>query len=145
LDKTRTIVGPAGSYAISCSGALAKNYVISYMKGTLTVTLAHVRLTYAAARSVTKGKKAVLSAYLFVTPSSPVVGRKMVFTLGTNGTVQHCTTGVTNSHGFGTCTLKQVKQPKGYALVTYSFAGDPVGPHYDYAKATASTVIVVKK
>jgi hypothetical protein len=69
----------------------------------------------------------------------------MVMTLGTGGTVQHCTTHVTNSHGYAKCAIAHVKQPKGNALVTISFAGDSRGPKYDYAPAKASTVITVRK
>jgi hypothetical protein len=71
----------------------------------------------------------------------------MVFTLGINGTVQRCTSGATNSKGYGACTITAVKQPKGKALVLVAvhFNGDSKGPKYDYASAKTSTVITVKK
>jgi len=121
LDKTGAIAGPAGNYKITCSGASAKNYVIAYVTGTLKVTLARPRITYAGPTTIRRGKKAKLSAYQFVTPLSPVIGRKMVFTLGIDGTVQRCTTGATNSNGLGACSITAVKQPKGKALVAAHF------------------------
>jgi Bacterial Ig-like domain (group 3)/FG-GAP repeat len=135
-------VGVHHVYAVYSGGS---KFVGSEGEADQTVVLAHARILYVGAWIVTRGKKATLSAYLFVTTGRPVVGRKMVITLGTGGTAQQCTTHVTNSHGYAACTIPHIKQPRGNALVTVRFGGDPRGPHYDYAPAKGSTVITVKK
>ena len=145
LDSTRAIVGPAGKYTIACAGAAARNYVMEYQPGTLTVTLARVGLKYAGDRSLRVGQAASLSAYLFATKITPIVGRTISFTLGAGATAQVCTSTVTDTRGYGSCTIDSVQQPQGEVTITMRFAGDPAGPTHDYALGKSSLPIVVRK
>jgi MBG domain (YGX type)/Bacterial Ig-like domain (group 3)/FG-GAP repeat len=145
LDKKRNIVGPAGKYSISCSGAAAKNYIIRYKPGALTVTLAQIGIKYSGDRIIRIGQPASLSAYLFTTSSAPVAGRTVVLSLGAGASAQSCETAVTDARGYGACTITSVQQPKGDVTVTMRFAGDPAGPTYDFARSKARTTIRVRK
>jgi len=64
---TATTTSPVGSYPITCSGAAATNYALSYVSGTLSVTCHYVSFT--------------------LSPSSVAVGGKVTV----NGTVMSCT------------------------------------------------------
>jgi MBG domain (YGX type)/Bacterial Ig-like domain (group 3)/FG-GAP repeat len=139
------VSSPAGMYPITCTRAVDANYAILYVSGRLKVTLAHVSMSYAGARVVKRGGKANLAAYLFVTGSGFVAGRRVVMILGSGSSAQQCITKRSNSKGHVACTITRVKQPRGKTLVTMTFPGDPKGPTYDYAPAKVSTLITVKK
>jgi hypothetical protein len=67
---TATTTSPVGTYLITCSGANATNYAISYVPGTLTVTCHYVSFT--------------------VSPSSVAVGGMIMV----NATVMSCTSAI---------------------------------------------------
>ena len=75
------IASPAGSYPIVCSGAEARNYIIHYVPGTLTVTVERVAIDYVGTDYDRRGAMATLSSRLLAA-SGPVVGRKIAFTIG---------------------------------------------------------------
>jgi len=93
---------PAGSYAITCSGASAANYGIGYVAGTLTVTQASQSIAFAALLNHTVG-----DAPFTVSATGGASGNPVTFSAGP-GSV--CTAGGTNGTtitlaGPGVCTV----------------------------------------
>lgn len=107
--------------------------------------LAHLSMSYTGASTFTQGRKARLSAYLFVPGSGFVQGRRVVMMLGSAPSAQRCTTKPSNSKGHVSCAIAKVKQPVGRNLLTITFAGDKPGPSYDYVAAQVGTLVTVKR
>jgi len=142
VDESGNVVSPAAAYPITCAGARDGNYVISYRSGSLTVQLEPVFLTYAGDTTLYRGGLAHLSALLVSDLSNPVVGRTVVFDVGTGASKQTCTA-KTTTVGVAACTLT-VKVGKGKQLVRMTFGGDPPGNRHYFASAGKTAVVTVK-
>lgn len=70
---TATTASPAGSYPITCSGANATNYAISYVSGTLTVTCHYVSITLSPSSVAVGGTVAVTGTMRSCTSSTQTV------------------------------------------------------------------------
>jgi hypothetical protein len=137
----------------SCSIALnqaAGNYTVTAIftgifgsdAGTNTskpfaITLEETALSYTGDTVIADGGTAHLSGVLLEDGVTPIAGRTVTFTLGTDGTAQTCK-GVTDATGKASCTISLVAQPLGGAAVGDSFAGDGF---YRPASASAKTVM----
>ena len=144
IDTNRIVLGPSGRYRISCSGAVDPNYAIRYAAGRLTVALAKVGIKYTGARTVHVGSEATFSAHLFTDAGKPVVGRSIVFRLGTGAAEQRCTTAASDAKGNASCTIPGIQQATGSTPIRMRFAGDPAGPTHDFAPASTSFAVTVK-
>jgi len=142
---TGAVSSPAGTYPITCGGAVDPNYSISFASGRVQVTLATLAISYIGASSFTNGNKATLSAHLSESGSGVVAGRRVTITLGSGTSAQSCATGASNSSGKASCSIAKVKQAAGKVNVTVAFAGDSPGPRYDFAPATKTVSVTVKK
>ena len=129
---------PAGTYSITCNGAVDPNYTISYGAGTLSISTEDVTLTYAGDSVVPEGGTAHLAAILKADDSVPVAGRTLRLTLGS----QSCTTGPTNNAGLAGCALGPVSAPLGSQVIKMSFSGDTAAPAF-YAPATGTGTVIV--
>ncbi|HWB21462.1 MAG TPA: MBG domain-containing protein, partial [Gaiellaceae bacterium] len=118
---TATINSAAGSYPVTCSGAVDPNYTITYTAGVLTIGSAThgtaTILKYTGDTSDSFGDTATASATLTTSTGSPVSGAVIVFTLGS----QSCSA-VTNSQGKASCG-GTLTQPVGTYTITASYAG----------------------
>ena len=134
----------AGTYTISCSGAVDTNYNISYVSGKLTVKPAGVSVSYAGPTSITSKKSVTLSGFLKTTSGTGISGRKLTFTLGSGGGSQSCTSGKTSSSGKASCTISKVTYKKGQTKVVVKFAGDPSGSSDFFTAGSATKSVTVK-
>ncbi len=82
------------------------------------------------------GNSAMLSGTLPEDGTTPVIGRTIVFTLGSGATAQSCT-GITNSLGSAACTIA-IAQPLGPGNVAANFASDGF---YGSASAVAGALV----
>jgi ABC-type transport system substrate-binding protein len=142
LDTSKNVVSPAGHYSITCSGAQAANYTITYHAGVLTVTLEATHLSYTGPTTLHVNKTGHVSALLKSDRGKLVSGRKVTFILGTGRTAVSCT-GVTNAKGAATCS---VKPPSGSTKrnLTMAFAGDKPGATYFFASTHSTKTLQVK-
>lgn len=101
------------------------------------ITLEETTLSYTGDTVIANGGLAHLSGVLLENGVTPIVGRTVTFTLGTDGTTQTCK-GVTDATGKAACTISPVLQPLGPGLVGDSFVGDAF-----YRPASASTKTVI--
>ena len=132
---------PAGSYHISCSGAVDANYSFSYKVGTLTVRLAGVRFAAIGPKTAKHGGKVTFTATLLsAVNGQTVAGRLLTFKL----LKQSCSAKTAAGSGIAKCTLNKLSASKGKRLLVVSFAGDRVGPAYDFTFGGASATVTVK-
>jgi photosystem II stability/assembly factor-like uncharacterized protein len=137
-DGSNHDTSPAGTYPITCSGAVDPNYDITYQSGTLTVHLSGVVLTYNGPTTIGHGDKVTFKGTLKSTAGAPIAGRNIHFVIREGSThSQSCFTGPTNVSGQGSCSLNTLKLPAGKANLFLTFNGDPTGPQYDYAPGSA--------
>lgn len=99
------------------------------------VTLEESNLTYSGPTVAQNGQPLTLSGILTSDDTNPIVGRTVVFVLGSGGSAQTCS-GVTDPTGTASCTIASVSQPQGPIPVTDTFTTDQ---YYQTASA-ASTV-----
>jgi hypothetical protein len=102
------------------------------------VTLEQTALSYTGAVTAQNGQPLAVSGVLTTddpTPTTPIPGRTVTFTLGTGSSAQSCS-GTTDSTGKATCNIAPVSQSPGPIPVVASFGGDA---YYQMASA-ASTV-----
>ncbi|OYV76399.1 MAG: hypothetical protein B7Z74_00540, partial [Deltaproteobacteria bacterium 21-66-5] len=117
LSTTATANSPvSGSpYAITASGAVDRNYTISYVAGTLTVTPAPTSITASAsANSAVYGQAVNLTADVTASPSSPSEGSVAFFdngaSLGTTAVIS------------GVATLDNLHLPAGTEVITAAYS-----------------------
>lgn len=128
--------GMAGSYSTSASFAGDATFQASTSSAPFAVTLEEATLTYTGASNLANGNSTTMSGSLPEDGTTPVMGRSIVFTLGSGATVQSCT-GTTNSAGTAACTIG-VAQPLGPGTVTANFASDGF---YRSASAGANALV----
>ena len=128
---------PAGSYPVTCSGAVSGNYAFSYRPGTITVSLAPTSLTYTGPTTVVRGKTLHASAKL-TSPGGPVSGRTVAFHLGS----QTCKAS-TGPKGVAMCNIAPVKAGKGTHQVALTFGGDPKGATYDFTASASKKNVMI--
>ncbi len=133
---TATSSSPAGSYPVTCAGAVDPNYTITYVAGTLTVGSVQpakpTTLKYTGDTSGSYGDPTTLSATLTTSAGSPVAGAMVTISLGS----QSCAA-VTSSSGRATCSIT-LAQPVGTYPVSASFAGTSL-----YKASTASATFKI--
>jgi photosystem II stability/assembly factor-like uncharacterized protein len=135
---------PAGSYQISCSGASSSNYTISYANGTLTVTLAAVKLVYESPTSVKRNGSGEVTATFkakieVASNAAPIAGRPVKITFGGAS----CSA-VSTVSGIVSCKIRNAKPRTGKRTVKLHFSGDARGAYHDYAAANGSGKVKVK-
>jgi hypothetical protein len=113
---------PAGTYAITCGGAGAANYSISYQPGTLTITQDATSVTLAPVALATQGQPVTFTAVVAVTgPGAGTPTGAVTFMDGatTLGTGQLSVAGGTDQATFSTSSLGV-----GAHTITASYGGD---------------------
>jgi hypothetical protein len=109
------------------------SYLPAFDSKAFTITKEQTTLSYTGDTVIANGGAATLSAVLLEDGTTPIAGRTVTFTLGT----QTCT-GVTNATGKATCVINPVNQPLGPGTVSASFAGDAF---YLPSSASANTIV----
>ncbi|HVU76156.1 MAG TPA: Ig-like domain-containing protein [Gaiellaceae bacterium] len=119
---TCSVPTPAGASAtLDGSFAGSVDYLASAATSTTVQLVADTSLAYTGDTSVTYGAPATLSAKLTEPDGSPVAGRTVAFTLGT----QTCS-GTTDANGVVTCTIAHVTQDAGPYSVVATYTGDAI-------------------
>jgi hypothetical protein len=109
----------AGTYTVNATYAGSPAYDGSSASSPFVVTKEETTTTYTGASGpVANGSTATLSGVLKEDGTSPIAGRTLTLTLGT----QSCTA-TTNASGSASCTVT-VAQPLGPTTASASFAGD---------------------
>src|SRR5262249_27081233 len=129
-----------GPYTVMASFAGGTVTTVSYLPAfdskPFTITKEETTLSYTGDTVIANGGAATLSGVLLEDGTTPIAGRTVTFTLGTDGSAQTCT-GVTNATGKATCVINPVNQPLGPGTVSASFAGDAF---YLPSSASAKTI-----
>jgi hypothetical protein len=125
-----------GPYTVTASFAANGNFQASSASASFTITKEETTLSYTGDTIIANNTTAHLSGVLLEDGTVPIVGRTVVFTLGTGATAQTCT-GTTDGSGTAACTIF-VNQPPGPGVVSDNFAGDAF---YLPSSASASTLI----
>jgi len=102
-----------------------------------TITKEETTLSYTGDTVIANGFTAHMSGVLLEDGLVPIVGRTVVFTLGTGVSAQTCP-GITDPTGTASCTISPVNQPLGPGVVSDAFAGDAF---YLPSSASAATLI----
>ena len=123
---------PAGSYPVTASFAGDSSWLASSATGSFDVTREETTLTAGVAGPVANGAAVTLTGTLLEDGATPIVGRTVTLTLGS----QSCT-GVTDAGGVASCTVTVV-QPLGPGTAAADFAGDG----YYRAASDANDVVV---
>jgi aryl-phospho-beta-D-glucosidase BglC (GH1 family) len=145
IDVRKRIASAAGTYTISCEGAVNRNYRISYVTATLTVKTAPTRLTYAGPKSLKQGKKIRLSAIMKDESGAAISGRNLLLTIVKSGHKQWCRAGKTDEKGMSHCTIRALTLAAGKASVVIQFAGDiGAGARY-YAKGSRRANVLITR
>lgn len=112
-----TATSPVGTYDITCTGTPA-NYVVTFAKGTLTVTKVPTQLAITSGGALALGAdgKVTATAKLTTQNGTPLAGKTVTFSAG-SGTVS----GTTNTNGVATA---QLALPSAQYVLTASYAGD---------------------
>jgi hypothetical protein len=119
---TCSVPTPTGSTAtLDGSFAGSVDYLASSATTKTVQLVSDTSLVYTGDTSVTYGAPATLSAKLTEPDGSPVAGRTVTFTLGT----QTCT-GTTDANGVVACTIAHVTQDAGSYTVVAAYAGDAI-------------------
>jgi hypothetical protein len=127
---------PAGSYPLIASFAGDATHLPSSASATFVVTREETTTTYTGPTVIANGVPTTLSGVLKEDGTTPIAGRTLTLTLGSDGGAQSCTTGATNASGSASCSITPA-QPLGAGTVSASFAGDAFYlPSADSAKTT---------
>jgi len=130
-----------GPYTVTASFAGGTVGGVSYLPSSdskaFQITKEQTTLSYTGDTVIANGGTAQMSGVLLEDGTTPISGRTVTFTLGTDGFAQTCT-GVTNAAGIATCTISPVNQPLGPGVVGDSFAGDAF---YLPSSASATTTV----
>ncbi len=141
VDSHGNVDGPAGSYPITCWGAQASNYTISYRAALLTVSLEPVFVVYSGPTKLHRGQIARTSAFLISDLTAPVVSRQITFIVRPGPHQQTCT-GKTDGNG-----LAKLRDQSHGGNRQDSRRGAlprrPSGDNYDYSAARSFVVTTV--
>lgn len=144
VDHNGNEAGPAGKYAVTCSGAKDANYAISYMPSALTVLLSPVVISFVEPKTAVHGRSASFWAKLLSTRGTPVQGRRLEIKVGLGDHAQSCRTNGTGPKGKAFCAIGHLDVPKGSRPVVITFAGDAKGASYDYQPGRGTGTLTVK-
>ena len=126
--NTTLAAGFGGIFGADAGTSVSLPFVISLEGNTLS---------YTGDRVIAHGGTAHLSGVLLEDGVTPIAGRMVTFTLGTDGNPQTCT-GVSDAAGKAACTISPVNQPLGRSTVSGAFAGDAF-----YAPSASKNRIIV--
>lgn len=115
----------AGSYTLTASFAGSAVDTAASASAPFTVTHEETTLTYTGPTKAANGAPLTLSGVLREDGVTPISGRAVTFTLGSDGSAQSCS-GTTNASGSASCTIGSVNQPAATTSVPVlaAFAGD---------------------
>jgi hypothetical protein len=102
-----------------------------------SVTREETAIAYTGDTVIATGETAHMSGVLLEDNVTPIVGRTVTFTLGTDGAPQTCNA-ITDASGKAACDIGPVTQPLGPGTVSDTFSGDNF---YRSASANANTVL----
>ena len=102
-----------------------------------TITREETTLSYTGDTVIANGFAAHMSGVLLEDGVVPIMGRTVIFTLGTGATAQTCP-GVTDGTGTARCIISPVNQPLGPGVVSDAFLGDAF---YLPSSASAATLV----
>jgi hypothetical protein len=116
---------PAGSYTLTADFAGNATGLAASASAPFTVTHEETTLTYTGPAKAANGAPLTLSGVLREDGVTPIAGRTVTFTLGSDGSAQTCS-GTTNASGSASCTIASVNQPAASTSVPVlaAFAGD---------------------
>jgi photosystem II stability/assembly factor-like uncharacterized protein len=138
IASLNQIPGPYTVMASFAGGTVGGvSYLPAFDSKAFTITKEETTLSYTGDTVIANGGAATLSGVLLEDGTTPIAGRTVTFTLGTDGSAQTCT-GVTNATGKATCVISPVNQPLGPGTVSASFAGDAF---YLPSSASATTTV----
>jgi len=133
-DLTLTL--PSGSYTVDARLDQTDRLAGAHASAAFTVNAEETTLNYTGPTAVPAGSPAAFSAVLLEDGITPVPGRQVVFTLGTDASAQTCSA-VTSASGVASCSIT-VAQALGPTPLTIVFSGDSL-----YADAAVGTNVVV--
>jgi hypothetical protein len=134
IASLNQIPGPYTVTATFAGGTIGGvSYLPSANSKAFTITKEETTLSYTGDTVIANGGTAHLSGILLEDGTTPIAGRTVTFTLGTDGTAQTCN-GVTDATGKAACVISPVNQPPGPGQVSDNFAGDAF-----YLPSSAST------
>ena len=128
---------PAGNYPLTVSFAGTTQLEATNLNGTFVVNHEETTLAYTGPTLIANGSSIQLSGLLREDGTTPILGRKVDFTLGSGPGSQVCS-GFTNLGGVATCTISPVAQPLGPDTVSATFGGDVF-----YRPATANADLLL--
>ena len=131
-----TIALPSGAYTVTATFDQTDQLAGATSSVPFTVTAEEARLIYIGPPAAAGGSPATLSAVLAEDGLTPVAGRTVTFTLGSDGSAQSCSA-TTSASGIASCSIA-VTQALGPTALTITFAGDT----FYGATATSSAVVV---
>ena len=133
-----------GTYPTSCSGAIDKDYKITYVAGEVTITQAPTTLTYTGSQTAATNSTFAPAASLTSGPSACRAGQPIVFTLDVNpitGAPGPYTLESARTTAAGVATgasISTAKWQSGSYTITAAYAGDT-----DCAPAVANVALSV--
>src|SRR5262245_45615936 len=125
-----------GPYTVEAKFAGAGLYQASSASAPFTITKEETTLSYTGPTVIANNTTAQLSGVLLEDGAVPIVGRNVIFTLGTGVTAQTCS-GTTGPTGSASCPIL-VNQPAGPGAVSAQFAGDDY-----YLPSSVSTKTII--
>jgi hypothetical protein len=132
---------PASTIQVTGTFAGTPDFLPSATTVNFVVTKEETALSYTGDTHIANGTPAHLSGVLTEDGVTPIVGRPVVFTLGSGASAQSCT-GTTDGNGKASCTISSVNQPLTAAAtvpLTATFAGDPF-----YLPSSASATLLLQ-
>lgn len=127
-----TVSQPQATYPVSASFAASGLYLPSSATATFTVTREQTTVIAGTVGPVLRGSTLTLSGTLLEDGVTPIAGRTVTLTLGSN-----TCSGITNASGVATCTVAGT-DPLGPTATSASFAGDSF---YLAANASGSALL----
>jgi hypothetical protein len=125
-----------GAQTVSASFAGTTALQPSSASSPFTVTPEEATLTYTGGTTADYHDPATLSAVLLEDGTTPIAGRSVTLSLGS----QSCAPVLTDATGTATCTIASIEQPAGTVGATATFAGDAF-----YVPANASATFAITK
>jgi hypothetical protein len=137
---TLTPTEASGPYTLQGTFAGDSAYLSSTGSATFTVTTEETAISYTGSTAVINGQGLAVAAHLTTDdpPGTAVVGRSVLFTLGSGGSAQTCS-GTTDAGGNASCTIAGVNQAAGPVGLTAAFAGDT---YFQPSSTTTSATVV---